>query len=1185
MLKDTIINIVSPDEFENLCQQILVAEFPDFEVIDDSSGDGGNDGYSASEKTLWQLYCPKKDNLSIKEQRERYQAKIRTDLAKAAKLKSEKGYEIDRWIFTTTKPLTEELHTYLRNKAGDYGFACSVWSSKKLNELLSKHSHVQDLFPDLVLAKTHELVEEVKANQKSVADSEAKGKQTLNSAFKKRIDEARDRLNVGNAASAKESYMRILDDMSEYPSEIDQHLLFRAKNNLGNAEQILGNYPEAVRLFREAFEHDPNNKVAILNQALALTLEEKYEEALGYLETISADYGTDNHYIVIRCNTLKMLGRYSDLYEYLGPLSKPKLLLTYRAFEQQDAGNSKEALHFFEEVLKIERGNQEALEGATHSVLFGYKDDLRNGTLPEYMLKPELREIFQKTESWIKQLIEIYKFNNETQKIEAGYTNLAAAQLALSDYQTALRSAQKALDYDATSMVAWQNKGICELKLNNYKDCLHSLKQFVVYGGVEAAVAPVLAMCAREINDHDLTIEYGEKYLHVDGTIDIEMAEILIGVYANDLNTEKVERILNELKDSHPDDSSANRVIGNFYSKRGLDDALSHLEKAIAKAQNPTDKMMAEVALADHHFKSSDYNKAADLYEKYIDKDEARFVTIKYLRSLYRAGKYGQLLKEVSEFGDSAKNIEQVLELEAHANLTLQNIEIAARKFKKLYTNTGNTDYVINYGLCEIRQKNTDKAKSAYDAARSQAKDINDWMSLAHGYTALGDWASAIDLVHKSYEQDPNDPEIMKSYIWIFLFSEQASDIESNEKHVKTFQEISVKYGERFPDQEDLRSIKIQGDDVTPILEMIKSVSENAQQAQTFYSESKAPLSFIPNMTGRSPLVVWNAFTADSQTGIQSNFGSEDETVYEQKTLKETSNLQTVIDIYPILLLHRTGFLEEVLGNFKKVYIHQSVLDNLNASINDERLALKNGQETIGYNNGQFVMTEMSVEQISKSVENVETLIEKIKSLPNVEIRGFESETDNVETDFLNKLHTTTRSSAYLAKQLGIPFYTDDKIVRAVLKSDEVYSFSTYGLLTHLASEGKITDDHYHSLHKQMLELGYTYVPINAKMIFYELVKEMSIESIEIYARNIAKPETTLPSVTVVLSELLLFLLAETAIPNSTKKQAFQRMLSEIKENHDVQNIREGISLILGKNLDSTQKVFVDQLLDTLIGR
>ena len=1183
MPRDKIINIVSSDEFENLCQNILVAEYPDFEVIDDSAGDGGNDGYSKKEKTLWQLYCPQKDNLSVKEQKERYQSKIRNDLKKAQKLRDEKGYEIDKWIFTTTKPLTEELHTYLRKKADEYGFEYSIWSSTKLHELLSKHEHVQDLFPDIVLAKTHKIVETIVENQKSVAETEAKGKQSLNSAFKKRIDDARDQLNAGGAASAKESYIRILDDMSEYQTEIDPHLLFRAKNNLANCEQVLGNFPEAIRLFREAFEHNPKDKVAIINQALALMLEERYQDALDYLEKISTDYGTDEHYIIVKCNCLKMLGKYSDLYEYLGPLSKPKLLLMYKAFEQQDGGNPKEALHSFEEVLKIDSENREALEGATHSVLFGYKDDLRNGSLPEYMLKPELREIFKKTESWIKQLIEIYKANKETQKVEVGYTNLAAAQLAQSDYKNALQSAQKALEYDATSMVAWQNKGICELKLNNYKDCLDSLKKFVAYGGIEAAVAPVLAMCAREINDHDLAIEYGKKYLHSGNSIDTEMAEVLINVYSNNLDTEKVDEILTELKDTHPDDSSANRIAGNFYSKRGMETALFHLEKSVTTAQNPTDKMLAEVALADHCFKNNDYIKAADLYRKYIDKKDARFVTIKYLRSLYRAGKYGQLLNEIADFEESAKNIEQVLELEAHANLTLQNIDAAAIRFKKLYTNTGNTDYVINYGLCEIRQKNEGKAKNAYDAARSQAKDLNDWMPLAQGYTALGDWASAMELVHKSYEQDSNDPEIMKAYIWIFLFSEQASDLKRDEVHIKTFQEISAKYSERFPDQEDLRSIKIQGDDVTPILEMIKTVSENAEQAQTFYSESKAPLSFVPNVTGRSPLIVWNAFTADSQTGIQANFGSEDETAYEQATLKDLQSLEAVIDIYPILLLQRTGFLEEVLGKFKKVYIHQSVIDSLQASIDEEKLALKNGQKTIGYNNGQYVMTEISSEQISQSIKTIENLIQTIKDLPNIEVRGFTSETDNLETDFLNKLHATTRNSVYLATQLNQPLYTDDKIVRAVVKSNGVKSFSTYNLLTHLTSKGSITNEDYHSLHKQMLELGYTYVPINANMIFYEFVKELNVESVEIYAKNIAKAETTISSVIVVLSELLLFLLSETTIPNHTKKAVFQKMLSEIKENHDVQNIREGITLILGQNLDDKQRVFVEQLLDVLI--
>lgn len=1183
MPRDHIINIVSPDEFASLCQKILVAEYPDFDVIDDSAGDGGNDGYSKSAKILWQLYCPEKDNLSIKEQKERYQSKIRNDLKKAQKLRDEKRYLIDTWIFTTTKPLTEDLHTYLRTKATEYNFSCAVWSSTKLHELLSKHEHVEDQFPHLVLAKTHKLVEKMIDNQQSVAETKAKGKQSLNSAFRKRIDEARDRLNSGSITSAKDSYKRILEDMSEHQDEIEPHLFFRAKNNLATCEHHLGNNAEAAKLYREAFVFSPSDRIAIINQAVALMLEENAEEAIAYLDKISSDYSRDDHYITIRCNCLKLLGRYADLYKYLEPLSKPKLLLTFKAFEQQDLGNYKEALRFFEEVLKIEPNNREALEGASQCSLFGYKDELRNGTLPEYMLRPELREVFRKAEDWIKKLIEIYKSNNETRMIEAGYTNLAATQLAQSNYVAALQSAQKALEYDPTSMIAWQNKGICELKLNNYKDCLHSIRQFVTYGGEESALAPVLAMCAREVNDHNLAIEYGEKYLYIDGVIDTEMAEVLIEVYANNLDTDKVERILSELQNTRPNDCPANRIVGDFYSLRGMDGALFFLEKAVASAQNPTDKMLAEVSLADHYFKNAEYLKSADLYKKYIDRKGGRFVTLKYLRSLYRSGRYGQLLAEVSDFEEDARNIEQVLELEAHTNLTLQNVDLAATKFKKLYSTTGNINYVINYGLCEIRQKNQQKAKSAYDAAKSQAKDRGDWMPLAQGYAALGDWVSALELIQKSYEQDPHDPEIMKTYIWTFLFSEQASDIKRSELHIKTFQEISTKYGERFPDENDLRSIKIEGDDITPILEMIRSVSENAERYQTFYAESKAPLSFVPKATGRNPLIIWNAFTADKQTGIQSNFGSEDETRYEKTVMEEQRALIMVVDIYPLLLLNATNTLEKVLGNFEKIYVHQSVIDSLNSSIDQEKLALKNGHKTIGYSNGQYVSTEISSDQVATFIESTENLIRKIKGLPNLEIRGFSSETDAIETDFLNNLHATTKNSVYLAAQLKIPLYTDDKIVRAVIKSDGIKSVSTYNLLTHLAVLREITNQEYHTLHKRMLELGYSYIPINANMIFYEFMKDLNPQSLEVYAKNIAKKETTLSSINLVLSEFLLFLLAETRIPNHIKKDAFKKLISEIRQNHDIKHVREGIVMILAQNAGNQQRDFVERLLDVLL--
>lgn len=99
-----ISEIRNPQLFQDLCQQLLVTEYPDAKIVNDSRGDKGIDCYVPSSRTLYAMYCPEIHPTP----KEYYQRKIRTDLRKAISIRDELGYTIDQWIFITPTPLEEE---------------------------------------------------------------------------------------------------------------------------------------------------------------------------------------------------------------------------------------------------------------------------------------------------------------------------------------------------------------------------------------------------------------------------------------------------------------------------------------------------------------------------------------------------------------------------------------------------------------------------------------------------------------------------------------------------------------------------------------------------------------------------------------------------------------------------------------------------------------------------------------------------------------------------------------------------------------------------------------------------------------------------------------------------------------------------------------------------------------------
>ena len=103
-LEDQIAQIANPQEFTRLCNAILTAEYgADFQVIDGTRSDEGNDGYVISEKRIIAMYCP------LKPERKKdsdFTGKIKSDLEKVVVLQNTRKYDIERWTFMTPRKLS-----------------------------------------------------------------------------------------------------------------------------------------------------------------------------------------------------------------------------------------------------------------------------------------------------------------------------------------------------------------------------------------------------------------------------------------------------------------------------------------------------------------------------------------------------------------------------------------------------------------------------------------------------------------------------------------------------------------------------------------------------------------------------------------------------------------------------------------------------------------------------------------------------------------------------------------------------------------------------------------------------------------------------------------------------------------------------------------------------------------------
>lgn len=171
-LEDKIAQITNPQEFTRLCNTVLTAHYDqDFQVIDGTRNDEGNDGYVVSEKRIIAMHCPIKPERKTDRD---YLKKIREDLAKADALHRSGKYEVINWTFITPRKLSNGVISQMRAEADRLNIHATHQESTYIATLLYKHKHLIQAFPDLhipdVETKLEQIIELLKESPQQQAD-------------------------------------------------------------------------------------------------------------------------------------------------------------------------------------------------------------------------------------------------------------------------------------------------------------------------------------------------------------------------------------------------------------------------------------------------------------------------------------------------------------------------------------------------------------------------------------------------------------------------------------------------------------------------------------------------------------------------------------------------------------------------------------------------------------------------------------------------------------------------------------------------------------------------------------------------------------------------------------------------------------------------------------------------------
>lgn len=1156
---DMISQITSSDLFSRLAKALLAAEHKDFQTIDDSGGDGGNDGYSESQQTLFQLYCPEKPE---KADDATYKSKIKEDLDKAKKLIDSGKYKIKDWVFVTPRELREPVQTYLRTEATARGMNGIAWSGTTLTGLFSKHAHLRSQFPELIQPDIEAQIGGITERLDIVYDVKKEYRTKLEQTYQRRIDQAKQKLDQEKYETAKKEYDLILNDLSAETEKIDPHIYFRVYNNLGVSELNLGHLEKAAELFEKAYAAEPQLPMAICKYALSKLLRGVPTEGLPIIEELLQKHPTDDQAIATKANILHGLERYSELIPFLKEKSKIALAHWYEGFERMAKKDYDGAISSFENVVRLESKNVRALMLVAQNVMVGTREAVRDNPFPPDKIPKAITDKFNRATECLKEAARILKDMENKADLEMAYANLSGCYVALGLFEESITAAEEAAAIDPTSAVPSLNKGIAQLKLGRFQDAIKSFQTYKDLGGGDIEVDRHIAFCSLRTGDLPTAEKFITALLEGESGLDLDITELAVDLYSRKLDNEKLDPLLERLEKEFTNNSQALRLRGAYMQRLGLEGADVLLQRALQNASSESEKMLTEIDLADLRFDQKDYATAAELYKKYLNIQDGNPATWRYAQAIYNLGQYGALLDWIDTLSPEVRSKSLIEQLEAYANLYLGNLDKASQLFKDLFQKNPNSfQYVVYYAMCRFRLGKEDDAKIAFDAVKNRVEDAADLITLAGGYEFIGQWEIAIDLTFKALENDPNNPKAHLAYIFTFLKREQAEGKEPAEKYIEAFQKSIGEFNKRFPEEKALQGFEVKDNDISGILKMVDQMAETTDNATKLYKESQAPMAMIPRLTGKKPFDVWAAFTQMPGVGIKISFGAPEEIKSEVSTVEEAHGGSVVMDIYPLFLLAHVDQLDLLPKFFKKIYVHQSLMDELTETVDDRKVSARRGISSLAKIDGQHRMTEITPDQVQKTLDLLEKVRAFVSSNPSVEVRGFAKEKPKEERNILNALEESTRDSALLAEELKMPFYCDDRILRVVMSKDYgVKSFSSQTLFVVAHQKSFITLDKKFELQKTMVDFNYEFVSIDAVFIFNQLKNAgYRVEDIGSIISLLVRKETNIQSLGIVLADLFLILMMDQSLTGTTKRQIFKHILKEASPNHDLANIEEGV--------------------------
>ncbi len=343
---------------------------------------------------------------------------------------------------------------------------------------------------------------------------------------------------------------------------------------------------------------------------------------------------------------------------------------------------------------------------------------------------------------------------------------------------------------------------------------------------------------------------------------------------------------------------------------------------------------------------------------------------------------------------------------------------------------------------------------------------------------------------------------------------------EVKHRYLHAFHDVLAEFQTKFPTSKGLFSITMKEGDLSPVLEMVRRLSERGEKALDLYVNSGIPFQLVAGLFSENP-IAFALGIVEMDGDIRTCLGIDPEREAAYALVGNHGRRGVVLDAHAAWTAATLDVLDVIEASLGPIYLPQSALDILIAFRGQEDIR-KSRSMTLVHRGGEIFRQDHTKETIEVRDHYIDQQIDKIKKACTVSPVAAPNELSPLEGMILEQCGERVFDAVYLCRGERI-LLSEDLIYRQFAKQMRVDGLWVQAVLMEAYGRGALSAQRYADAAANLAMLRHGPVTVDAHLIRLVIDNDPSgdLRTLEALARYIGNPGADYVSHTGVVQEFI----------------------------------------------------------------